>query len=68
MMAAEMDDRIRQETHGEKSLRDAFRWLLAWSSEHRTAFLTDRFPAYIESATGVTVTDIFERWQQPQEH
>ena len=68
MMAAEMDDRIRQETHGEKSLRDAFRWLLAWSSEHRAAFLTERFPAYIESATGVAVKDIFERWQQPQEH
>jgi predicted metalloprotease with PDZ domain len=65
MMAAEMDDRIREETHGQKSLRDAFRWLLAWSTAHRTAFLTDRFPAYIESATGVAVADIFERWQQP---
>jgi predicted metalloprotease with PDZ domain len=64
MMAAEMDDRIREGTHGHKSLRDAFWWLLAWSAEHRTAFLTDRFPAYIESATGVAVADIFERWQQ----
>ena len=68
LMAAEMDDRIREETHNQKSLRDAFRWLLAWSAEHRTAFLTDRFPAYIESATGVAVTDIFERWQQPLDH
>jgi predicted metalloprotease with PDZ domain len=68
MMAAEMDDRIREETHGQKSLRDAFRWLLAWSAEHRTAFLTDRFPAYIESATGVAVADIFARWQQPPDH
>jgi predicted metalloprotease with PDZ domain len=68
LMAAEMDDRIREETHGQKSLRDAFRWLLAWSAEHRTAFLTERFPAYIESATGVAVADIFERWQQPLEH
>jgi hypothetical protein len=25
-------------------------------------------PAYVESATGVVVIDIFERWQQPQEH
>jgi hypothetical protein len=32
------------------------------------AALTDRFPAYIESATGVAVTDIFERWQQPLDH
>jgi predicted metalloprotease with PDZ domain len=65
MMAAEMDERIREKTRGQKSLRDAFRWLLAWSAEHRTAFITDHFPAYIESATGVAVTDIFERWQQP---
>jgi predicted metalloprotease with PDZ domain len=68
LMAAEMDDRIRAETHGEKSLRDAFRWLLAWSAEHRTAFETKQFPAYIETATGVAVTDIFERWQQPLDH
>jgi predicted metalloprotease with PDZ domain len=37
-------------------------------AEHRTAFLTDRFPAYIESATGVAVADIFERWEQPLDH
>jgi predicted metalloprotease with PDZ domain len=65
MMAAEMDERIQEATHGQKSLRDAFRWLLAWSAEHRTAFETNRFPAYIETATGVAVADIFERWQQP---
>ena len=68
MMAAEMDDRIKNETHGQKSLRDAFRWLLAWSAEHRTAFATSLFPAYIRTATGVAVTDIFERWQQPLDH
>jgi len=68
MMAAEMDARIREETHGQKSLRDAFRWLLAWSAEHRTAFETNRFPSYIETATGVAVADIFERWRGPLEH
>ena len=68
MMAAQMDDRIQAETHGQKSLRDAFRWLLAWSAEHRTAFETSQFPAYIHTATGVAVADIFERWQRPLDH
>jgi predicted metalloprotease with PDZ domain len=65
LMAAEMDDRIREESHGEKSLRDAFRWLLAWSIQHRMPLQTQTLPDYIETATGVKVTDIFDRWQKP---
>jgi predicted metalloprotease with PDZ domain len=68
MMAAEMDDRIREKTQGRKSLRDAFRWLLAWSAEHGTALHTEQFPEYIASATDVTVADIYERWRQPVVH
>jgi predicted metalloprotease with PDZ domain len=65
LMAAEMDDRIQEESHGEKSLRDAFRWILLWSAQHGMPLQTENFPGYIESATGVKVNDIFERWQQP---
>jgi predicted metalloprotease with PDZ domain len=65
LMAAEMDDRIREETQGAKSLRDAFRWLLSWSARHGMPLQTERFPDYIEAATGVRVGDIFERWRQP---
>jgi len=38
LMAAEMDDRIRAETHGQKSLRDALRHLVAWSAQNHRAF------------------------------
>jgi predicted metalloprotease with PDZ domain len=67
LMAAEMDDRIRSRSHGDKSLRDALRWLLHWSEEHQQPFQIHDLPGYFKSATGVEVADILERWQQPQE-
>lgn len=67
LMAAEMDDRIQAATEGRKSLRDALRWLLGWSAEHGTAFATEDLAGYFLTATGVTVTDILDRWQRPLE-
>ena len=67
LMAADMDDRIRTRSHGDKSLRDALRWLLRWSEENQRPFQTRDLPGYFKSATGVEVADILERWQQPQE-
>ena len=37
LMAGEMDDRIQAKTGGKKSLRDAFRALLAWSATNQRA-------------------------------
>jgi predicted metalloprotease with PDZ domain len=67
LMAAEMDDRIRAQSGGDKSLRDALRGLLRWSGEQQRPFQTADLPGYFKSATGVEVADILERWQQPQE-
>ena len=67
LMAAEMDDRIRSQSQGKKSLRDALRALLRWSEENQRPFQTRELPGYFKSATGVEVADILERWQQPQE-
>jgi hypothetical protein len=46
-------------------MKDAFRWLLVWTAAHEGGFVSESFPAYVEAATGVSVRDIFDRWQAP---
>jgi predicted metalloprotease with PDZ domain len=65
LMAAEMDDRIRSETGGKKSLRDALRHLMAWSERNQRAFRTEELPAIFQEATGVDAASILEHWMQP---
>ncbi|MEQ1352405.1 MAG: hypothetical protein ABLT11_00210 [Candidatus Acidiferrum sp.] len=65
LMAAEMDDRIRAKTNGEKSLRDALRALLAWSEKNHRAFELEEMMQVFRQATGVDVRDILKRWQEP---
>ncbi len=62
LMAAEMDDRIRQETGGAKSLRDALRVLLAWSGRERRAFRLEELPELLQQGTGVDVRAVFDKW------
>ncbi len=65
LMAAEMDDRIRAQTSGQKSLRDALRYLMAWTAQNRRAFRTDELPEIFRQATGVDTTSILKSWMQP---
>jgi predicted metalloprotease with PDZ domain len=65
LMAAEMDDRIREKSGGNKSLRDALRALLAWSGENQKPFQLDDMKTIFHSATGVNVEDILNRWLEP---
>jgi predicted metalloprotease with PDZ domain len=67
LMAAAMDERIREQSHGEKSLRDALRWLLRWSAENQRPFKTEDLAGYFERATGVNVADILQHWREPLE-
>jgi len=66
LMAAEMDDRIREKTGGAKSLRDALRWLLQWSAANQRPFQPEDLPRYFATATGVDTSDILARWMQPR--
>jgi predicted metalloprotease with PDZ domain len=68
LLAAEMDHRIRSQSHGQKSLRDALRHLLDWSEHNRRAFRTEELPAIFREATGVDTADILNRWMQPPVH
>jgi len=68
LMAAEMDDRIRTQTNGQKSLRDALRHLMDWSERNRRAFRTEELPMIFREATGVDTAGILDRWMQPPVH
>jgi predicted metalloprotease with PDZ domain len=65
LMAAEMDDAIRAQTGGQKSLRDALSYLMAWTKQNRRAFRTDELPEIFKRATGVDTTSILKSWMQP---
>jgi predicted metalloprotease with PDZ domain len=65
LMAAEMDDLIRAQTQGKKSLRDALRYLLDWSDSNHRAFRTKELPVIFRGATGVDTKNILDRWMQP---
>ncbi len=65
LMAAEMDDKIRAQTSGQKSLRDALRFLMAWAAQNHRAFRTDELPEIFRQATGVDTTSILKYWMQP---
>ena len=64
LMAAEMDDRIQAQTGGKKSLRDAFRALLAWSAKNQRALQVEEMTRIISESTGVDVHDIVTRWME----
>lgn len=65
LMAAEMDERIRERTQGKKGLRDALQYLMAWSAKEKRAFRIDELPAIFKKATGVETRDILEKWLAP---
>jgi predicted metalloprotease with PDZ domain len=64
LMAAEMDERIQAQTGGKKSLRDAFRALLAWSAKNQRALQVEEMKQIISESTGVDVHDIVTRWME----
>jgi predicted metalloprotease with PDZ domain len=65
LLAAEIDERIRQRTGGAKSLRDALRFLVAWSAREHRAFRTGELADLFRQSTGVDTNDIIERELRP---
>jgi predicted metalloprotease with PDZ domain len=64
LMAAEMDDRIQAQTKGGKSLRGAFRALVAWSAKNQRALQVEEMSTIISDSTGVDVHDIVAHWME----
>jgi predicted metalloprotease with PDZ domain len=65
LMAEEMDSFIRKETNGQKRLRDALRYLVAWSAREKRAFRIEELPVIFKAATGVDTRPILEKWLAP---
>jgi predicted metalloprotease with PDZ domain len=65
LMAAAIDERIQAETKGARTLRDAFRYLVAWTAKERRAFASDELAPLIRAATGVDTSAVVAEWLQP---
>lgn len=65
LMAAEMDERIRERTGGKKRLRDSLRAMVKWGQQSGRAFQIDELPALISRPVGVDereIREILKRW------
>ena len=65
LMAAAIDDRIRAESNGARSLRDALRYLVDWTAREHRAFATDELATLIQRATGVDTRAVIDEWLRP---
>jgi predicted metalloprotease with PDZ domain len=65
LMAAAVDDRIQEQTGRRRSLRDAFRFLVAWAARERRSFAIDELADLIQQATGVDTRDVIDAWLRP---
>jgi len=64
LMAAEIDDQIRGQTQGKKSLSDALRALIAQTQKEQRPFRIEELAPVFQNATGVDVSDTLRRWMQ----
>ncbi len=65
LMAAAIDERIQAATDGTRSLRDALRYLVAWTAREQRAFAIDELPGLISQATGVDTRAVLDQWLAP---
>jgi predicted metalloprotease with PDZ domain len=65
LMAAELDQKIRERTKGKKRLRDSLRSLVKWGERSGRAFRTEELPGLIAKSVGVNeheIAEIVQRW------
>lgn len=67
LMAIEMNEYIKKQTNGKRSMKDVFRYLYNWAKENKRPFTMEEFPSLLNKATGVDVSKIYEKWQKPIE-
>lgn len=65
LMAAELDERIREQSNGNKRLRVSLQALVRWGQQSHRAFRIEELPALIAKPVGVPergIKEIFDRW------
>ena len=65
LMAADINDYVKQHTGGRASMRTVFRYLYEWSLSNQRPFTMEEFPGLLKGATGLDVTEIYKKWQEP---
>lgn len=63
LMALEMDNKIKEETKGKLSFRDALLGLLKWTEEEQRAFEYDEIEPILSKSVGVDLSAIWIKWQ-----
>ncbi len=67
LMAIEMNNYLKEQTEGKKSIRDVLRYLYNWSKQNNRAFTMEEFPTLINKACGIDLGSIYKKWQVPIE-
>lgn len=67
LMAIEMDNYLKEQSKGKKSIKDVLRWLYNWSKENKRAYTMEELPTLINKACGIDLSEIYKKWQLPVE-
>ena len=67
LMAIEMNNYLKEQTKGKKSMKDVLSYLYNWSKENKRAFTMEEIPILINKACGIDLSEIYKKWQLPVE-
>jgi predicted metalloprotease with PDZ domain len=67
LMAIEMNNYLKEQTKGKKSMKNVLSYLYNWSKENKQAFTMEEFPILINKACGIDLSEIYKKWQLPVE-
>jgi predicted metalloprotease with PDZ domain len=67
LMAIEMNNYLKEQSQGKKSIKDVLRYLYNWSKENKRAYTMEEFPMLINKACGIDLSGIYKKWQLPVE-
>jgi hypothetical protein len=47
-----------------KSIKDIYHYLYQWTKKNKRPFTINEFPGLLHTATGVDISDIYNKWQK----
>jgi predicted metalloprotease with PDZ domain len=67
LMAIEMNDYLKEQSNGKKSMKDVLRYMYEWSKKNKRAYTMEELPVLLNQACGLDLGAIYKKWQQPIE-
>jgi predicted metalloprotease with PDZ domain len=65
LMAIEMNDYLKEQSKGKKSMKDVLRYMYEWSKKNKRAYTMEELPELMNQACGIDLSKIYKKWQQP---